>query len=75
MPSSASIVKKIVKVVVLAHKSHMCDYLGGRISAAIQIELLLDRKKYQSCSVIENNKAFESILERMKKKARYIPNY
>ena len=64
VPLLASITKKIVKVVVLAHKSHVCDHLRGRTSVAIQVKLLSDRKKYQAYSVIENNK-----------KAMHIPNY
>ena len=34
-PSLASIIKKLVKVVVLTHKSYVHNYLGGRIIVAI----------------------------------------
>ena len=74
-PLSASIAKKIIKVGVLAHKSQVHDHLGRRISAAIQVKLLSDRKKYEICSVIKNNETFKSILGRMKKKVRCVLNY
>ena len=72
---SASIRKKLAKVVVLAHKLCVCNHLRDRTSAVIQVRLSSDRKKYQAYSVIENNETFESMLERMRKKVRCIPNY
>ena len=44
--SVATTSRKIVQVIVLAHKSYVCDYLGGRLPAAIQNKLSSDRKKY-----------------------------
>ena len=34
-PSAISLVNKVVKVVVLAHKSYIYDQLGGRTAAVI----------------------------------------
>lgn len=65
----------MVKIVVLAHKSYVYDHLERRIAVQIQLELSSDRKKYQYFTEIEKNESFEIVLERLKKKARYIPSY
>ena len=44
-PSAVSILKKVVKVVVLAHRSYVYDQLGGRTPAATQLELSSESKK------------------------------
>ena len=67
--------RKIVKVVVLAHKSYVYDQLGGRSPAAIQIELSSDRKKHQSYPIVEKDDTFLSLLERIRSKARCVPMY
>ena len=72
-PSAASILNKVVKVVALAHRSYVCDQLGGRTAAATQLELCSERKKHQGCSTIERDESFESMLERVRNKARFMP--
>ena len=74
-PSTASMASKIVKVVVLAHKSYVYDQLGGRTAAAIQLEISSDRKKYQGYEQVKNDESFESMLERLRSHARSIPSY
>ena len=53
------ILKKVVKVVVLAHKSYVCDKLGGRTAAVMQLELSSERKKHQGCSRMERDESSE----------------
>jgi hypothetical protein len=73
--STVSTTKKIVKVIVLAHKSYVYDQLGGRTAAAIQVELSSDRKKYQAYAIVETNDTFATMIERIRSKARCIPMY
>ena len=74
-PSTASIAKKVIKIVVLAHKSYVYDQLGGRTAATIQHEISSDRKKYQGYEQVKNDESFESMLERIRSQVRSIPSY
>jgi len=61
--STASVLNKVVKIIVLAHQSYAYDQLGGRTPSQIQLELSSERKKYQGYAQIQNEDAFESMLE------------
>ena len=43
-PSAASSINKLVKVVALAHRSHVCDQLRGRTPEAMQLELSSEKE-------------------------------
>ena len=72
---ASSIGNKMVKVVVLTSPSCLCDYLGGRNLAQIQLELSLERNKFKTMPIIPRNETFESLLERLKRTERAMPNY
>ena len=44
--------KSCAKIIVLASKTHKYNHLGGNNTAAVQMALSLDRKKYQGHNLL-----------------------